>query len=277
VAKRQSNKRKAGGSGAAKQARSTRTPSARGARKTSKSAASRKTSGKKRGGTAKRARAVKRTGTTKTAKRKTAARAAATRSTRRARKTSEPKQPSTLASAATAVRGAVAGAVAAVAQRMPGSSANTQPDAIELLETDHRRMQDLLKQGEDTTERAVKGRTELLETLTTELNLHELIEEKLLYPALKAHPEAKDIVLEGYQEHHVADLLVKELHTLARSDEQWGPKFKVLKENIEHHIEEEEGEMFRTARGVMTADELQQLGIRMAAMKTAARRRGRNS
>jgi hemerythrin-like domain-containing protein len=74
-------------------------------------------------------------------------------------------------------------------------------------------------------------------------------------------------VLEGYQEHHVADLIVKELHGLAKDDERWGAKFKVLKENIEHHIEEEEGQMFRTARGVMSREELQELGARMRAMK----------
>jgi hemerythrin-like domain-containing protein len=94
-----------------------------------------------------------------------------------------------------------------------------------------------------------------------------LIEEKVLYPALKAHPEAKDIVLEGYQEHHVADLIVKELHALPRDDEKWGAKFKVLKESIEHHIKEEEDEMFRTARGLFSRDELQQMGARMARMK----------
>jgi hemerythrin-like domain-containing protein len=132
-------------------------------------------------------------------------------------------------------------------------------------------MQDLLKQGEETTERAVKGRGELLATLTKELNIHELIEEKIIYPALKPHPEARDIVLEGFQEHHVADLLVKELHTLSSNNEQWGPKLKVLKENIEHHIREEEGEMFRTARGVFSREELQEMGARMARMKAEAR------
>ena len=151
---------------------------------------------------------------------------------------------------------------------MPGATPDM--DAITLLENDHRRMEDLLKQGEDTTERAVKGRTQLLATITTELAIHELIEEKLLYPALKKYPEAREIVLEGFQEHHVADLILKELHEVAKDDERWGAKFKVLKENIEHHIEEEEGPMFRTARGVMTADELQQLGARMAQMKRDA-------
>ena len=137
-----------------------------------------------------------------------------------------------------------------------------------LLETDHRRFEKLLKNGEETTERAVKRRTQLLETLIGELNVHELIEEKVLYPALKSHPQARDIVLEGYQEHHVADVIVKELHALATDDETWGAKFKVLKESIEHHIGEEERKMFRTARAILSRAELNDLGSRMKALKT---------
>jgi hemerythrin superfamily protein len=174
-----------------------------------------------------------------------------------------------LAPIATTVRGAVAGAVAAVADKMPWTASSGETDAIRLLETDHRRMEDLLKKGEETTTRGVKTRTELLKTLTRELNAHEHIEETVLYPALRSHPEAKDIVLEGYEEHHVADLIVKELQGLARDDEQWGPKFKVLKENIEHHIEEEEDNMFPKARGIFSREELQQLGTLMADRKKA--------
>jgi len=214
--------------------------------------------------------APKRTAKKGTAKKGTAqkrgskARAAKTRAGR------APK-PSAAASTLTAVKGAVASAVAAVANRLPGAS--READAITLLETDHRRMEELLRRGEDTDERAVAERTSLLDTLTAELNVHELIEEKVLYPALKSHPEARDIVLEGYQEHHVADLIVTELHAVAKDDERWGAKFKVLKESIEHHIKEEEGEMFRTARAIFSRDELRDLGQRMAAMKAAATRR----
>jgi hemerythrin-like domain-containing protein len=168
---------------------------------------------------------------------------------------------------ATAVRGSVAGAVAAVRRKV---SARGTTDAIALLEADHRRMEDLMKRGEDTTERAVQGRKDLLDRLTAELNVHELIEEQVLYPALQKHPEAKDIVLEGFQEHHVADLIVKELHEVAADNEQWGAKFKVLKESIEHHIGEEEGEMFRTARAVFSQEELETMGAQMAALKTQA-------
>jgi hypothetical protein len=198
---------------------------------------------------------------TKSAKRKSGARAAASRTRRK----TAAKKPSTLTSATTTVRGAVAGAVAAVTKRLPWSGSNQ--DAIALLEKDHRRFEQLLKQGEKTTERAVKERTELLRTLTTELNLHELVEEKILYPALKAHPEARDIVLEGYQEHHIADVLTHELHTLPADDERWGAKFKVLKESLEHHIQEEEGDMFRKARGIFSREDLQTLAAEMAKMK----------
>lgn len=201
------------------------------------------------------------------ARRKTAAKAAATPVKRRK---SVPKQPSAISTAATAVKGALAGAVAAVTKRLPG--ATEQMDAITMLENEHRRLESLLKQGEETTERGVKSRTDLLDTITTELSLHELIEEEILYPALKQYPEARAIVLEGFQEHHVADLIVKELHAVAKDDERWGAKFKVLKENIEHHIQEEEGPMFRTARGVMTREELQALGVQMARMKAGAAR-----
>jgi hypothetical protein len=159
----------------------------------------------------------------------------------------------------------MAGAVAVVTTRLPGDT-----DALALLERDHRRLQDLLKQGEDTTEGAAPRRTALLDTITAELTVHEMIEEKILYPALKAHPQGKDLALEGYQEHHVADLLIRELHDLARDDERWGAKFKVLKENLEHHIDEEEGPMFRTARGLFSREELQALGSQMRKMKAEA-------
>jgi len=216
-------------------------------------------------------RSTRATVKSKAAKRKTAARAVASR---RTSKTTAPK-PSTLASAATTVRGAVAGAVAAVTRRLPWAS--SEQDAITLLETDHRRLEDLFKQGEETTAAAVKRRRELLETVSTALTIHETIEEKVLYPALEQHPETRAIVLEGFQEHHVADLIVKELHQVAEDNEAWGAKFKVLKENIEHHIEEEEGKMFRTARGVMTRAQILALGARMAKMKTALESTGRSS
>jgi Hemerythrin HHE cation binding domain len=206
--------------------------------------------------------------TSRTAQRKTAARAAAGRSS--ARK-APAKKGSRLALAASAVRGAVAGAVQRVAGSFPWSADENDP--IALLESDHRRFEDLMKKGVETTERAVKGRTALLDTLTAALDVHELIEEKILYPALKPHAETRDIVLEGFQEHHVADVLVKELHQVAKDDEQWGAKFKVLQESVEHHIKEEEGTMFPGARRILSAQELKALGARMRKLKAQEERR----
>ena len=113
---------------------------------------------------------------------------------------------------------------------------------------------------------------ELFSTIKGELTLHEIVEEEIFYPELEAHPKAKDIVLEGYQEHHVVDVLMGELESLDVSDETWGPKALVMKENIEHHIEEEEGEMFTKARQVFDNDELDDLGRRMEERKLTAGR-----
>ena len=143
-------------------------------------------------------------------------------------------------------------------------------DAIALLKADHDKVKKLLSELETTTERGVKTRAELFSTIKGELTVHEIIEEEIFYPELKAHPKAKDIVLEGFQEHHVVDLLMKELEELDVTDETWGAKAIVMKENIEHHIEEEEGEMFKTARSVFDKAELVDLGDRMAARKISA-------
>jgi iron-sulfur cluster repair protein YtfE (RIC family) len=167
-------------------------------------------------------------------------------------------------------RGVAATAVAAVANRIPW--AKNENDPIALLETDHRRFEQLLKDGEDTTERAVKTRGELLKTLTQELDVHEAIEEQILYPALRSFAAAHDIVLESIEEHRVADGLIKELHGVRKDAEQWGAKFKVLKENIVHHIGEEEHKMFPVARGVLAREELLALGSRMRALKAELER-----
>jgi hypothetical protein len=193
------------------------------------------------------------------ARRKTAARAAATRQVR-ARRVGEP----TALESASAM---VSGAVEAMFRLLPW--ARDEADPIALLEADHRRFESLFEQGAATTPRAVKRRASILAALTAELNVHELIEEKVLYPALASVKAARAIVLEGSQEHHVADVLLKELHRMSKSDERWGAKFKVLQESIEHHIEEEERRMFPIARGTLDREALHALGVKMRALRKA--------
>jgi hemerythrin-like domain-containing protein len=145
-------------------------------------------------------------------------------------------------------------------------------DALSLLKDDHQKMRKLLDELESTTERGVKTREELFSRIKGELTVHEIIEEEIFYPTLKQHPKAKEIVLEGYEEHNVVDTLMGELEALPVTDETWGAKASVMIENIEHHIEEEEGEMFQKARQVFDRDELEQLGQAMEARKAEAMR-----
>jgi hypothetical protein len=136
-------------------------------------------------------------------------------------------------------------------------------DALTLLKEDHDQLKKLMEELDGTTERGVKTRERLFTRIQQDLAVHEEIEEAIFYPALKEHPKAKEIVLEGYEEHNVVDMVMEEITNVPYDDETWGAKFTVMKENVEHHIEEEEGEMFKQARQVFDKDELEQLGERM--------------
>jgi hemerythrin-like domain-containing protein len=140
-------------------------------------------------------------------------------------------------------------------------------DALSLLKEDHKKVKKMLGELDSTTERGVKTREDLFSKLKGELQVHETIEEEIFYPALKEHPKAKELVLEAYEEHNVVDTVMSEIDGVAYDDERWGAKMTVLKENLEHHIEEEETEMFKQARQVFEREELDELGSRMESRK----------
>lgn len=140
-------------------------------------------------------------------------------------------------------------------------------NAFTLLKDDHERVAGLLERIDETTERAVKGREELFNQLKNELDIHARIEEEVLYPTLEEYEETRAISLEAYEEHALVKQLLEELAAAPKDDEQWTAKFTVLKENVEHHVEEEEGEMFKKARAVLSEDEVEQLGDRLQEAK----------
>jgi hemerythrin-like domain-containing protein len=140
-------------------------------------------------------------------------------------------------------------------------------NALELLKHDHDRMKKMMNDLEHTSDGARKRRMDLFDRARKELAIHEQIEEEILYPTFKAQAKLKEIVLEGYEEHHVADLVVGELVEIDVNNEKWAAKIKVLKENLEHHIEEEETEMFPRARKVFSSEELEELGRRLQTRK----------
>jgi Hemerythrin HHE cation binding domain len=138
-------------------------------------------------------------------------------------------------------------------------------NALKLLEKDHQEVKKLLDQGESASE--ADAREKLFDSIRKEMEIHEAIEEEIFYPALNERADDASIVLEGYEEHHVVDLIMGELTALAFEDESWPAKFKVMKENIEHHIEEEEGEMWKAAQKAFSGDQLDALGREMEERK----------
>ena len=144
-------------------------------------------------------------------------------------------------------------------------------DAIGLLKNDHKLVKKMIAEGEETTERAEKTRTELFARLKSELEIHERIEEEVLYPALRDNPRSEEIAYEAYEEHHVVDVILEELEMTPTSSPEWLAKFTVAKENLEHHIEEEEGELFPKARQILSEEELEQMGARMQEIKQLAK------
>ena len=139
-------------------------------------------------------------------------------------------------------------------------------NAIDLLVQDHKLVKKLLEELSSTTERAVKKRAELLHRIEQELQIHTALEEQILYPAIKdagGKEEAK-MYYEAKEEHRTVDALVLPdlLHTETGTIEFAG-RVKVMQELLEHHIEEEEGELFPTARKLLNKVSLEELGKTM--------------
>jgi hemerythrin-like domain-containing protein len=142
------------------------------------------------------------------------------------------------------------------------------PNAIDLLKTDHAHVKDLFQQFEAAGHRAHGKKHSIAEEVFAELDVHTTLEEELFYPAMKrkTDQDGKDLVAEAVEEHHVVTTLMDELKGLDPKDERYDAKFKVLMENVEHHIEEEEGEMFPEAEEVL-GERLDHLGIQMQERK----------
>lgn len=126
-------------------------------------------------------------------------------------------------------------------------------DIYERLEQDHREMQQMMsKLSEQFDEKTFTK-------LSKELKAHSEAEEKVFYEAAVKKEPAHQPVLEGYEEHHVADLILRELKSNQHGTDRWQAKFKVLKENVEHHIEEEESTVFEVVRQVVPEERAQQM------------------
>ena len=139
-------------------------------------------------------------------------------------------------------------------------------DAVTLLTEQHESAKKLLDALAETTDRGVKTRGELLEKVAKELKHHMTIEEEIFYPAFKEAVERKKdkrLYYEAQEEHHAARSVLKDLLRADPASVAFGGKAKVLKELVDHHVEEEQSEMFPRAREAFTKPELVELAERM--------------
>jgi DNA-binding FrmR family transcriptional regulator len=133
-------------------------------------------------------------------------------------------------------------------------------DPFELLKKDHKKVSTLFKQIESA---AGDAKLRIFRQLKSELDVHAHVEETIFYPALEREKETREITLEAYEEHRVVKDLLSQLDAATSANEEWEARLTVLKENVEHHVEEEEGELFDKASDVLTGEQAEELGDQM--------------
>jgi len=147
-------------------------------------------------------------------------------------------------------------------------------DAIVLLKNEHKEIRKAFRAFETAGDRAETRKGQLVDRIIELLTIHTYIENEVMYPQVRELlPDVEDDVLESYEEHHVADVLVMELATMKPSDERFDAKTTVLIENVEHHMSEEEDEWFPQVREGLGRKQLQEIGAQMIAARKKAPRR----
>jgi hemerythrin superfamily protein len=144
-----------------------------------------------------------------------------------------------------------------------------QQDAVMLLKQDHAGVKQLFKREEKAAKAAGPAKASVFGEIKAALEVHATIEEEIFYPAVKkARSEhVKDEVREAYEEHKQIKSLLAQISSTQPDDETYNMRIKVLKEDVEHHVEEEEGEMFPDAQRLLGKNRLIELGKEMEALK----------
>ena len=147
-------------------------------------------------------------------------------------------------------------------------------DAIVILKDDHKQIRKVFRDFQAAGEEAAARKGRLVNTMIEMLTQHTYIENEVMYPRVRALlPELEDDVLESYEEHHVADVLVMELSAMQPTDERFDAKTTVLIENVEHHMDEEEQDWFPKVRAGLGRKQLQELGEELLEARKRAPRR----
>lgn len=144
-------------------------------------------------------------------------------------------------------------------------------DAIVFLKDDHKEIKKLFKDFRAAGRNATATKGKVVTKIIAALTRHTYIENEGMYPQIRElAPDLEDDILESYEEHHVADLLVMELVAMSAGDERFDAKTTVLIENVEHHITEEEDEWFPKVREQLSRKQLQEIGVHLVELKKKA-------
>jgi hemerythrin superfamily protein len=145
------------------------------------------------------------------------------------------------------------------AQRTTRSSRNGDSGSLlQMLKSEHQEVKDMLEQLVDNED--AEMRNEIFSKLKPNLEAHSHGEEEVFYPLLKQEEDTKSEAIEAYVEHNMVAKLLEELDGLEdKGDDEWSGRIKVLKDMVEHHIEEEEGQIFKDARKVLGAEKLKEI------------------
>jgi hemerythrin superfamily protein len=141
---------------------------------------------------------------------------------------------------------------------------STSTDAIVMLREDHQELRRVFREFERAKDATATQQRRLVDKMMKLLTEHTHIENEVMYPRVREMvPKLEDDILESYEEHHVADLLISELAPMRPGDERFRPKVLVLIENVRHHMDEEENDWFPKVRDALGRNQLQDLGTEM--------------
>jgi len=148
---------------------------------------------------------------------------------------------------------------------------------FELLKQDHEKARYLFDTIRKSGKNEVAALQKLFGQLEEELAIHMEGEERFFYTALEKHEELRAKVLEAYEEHQVAKTLIGTFMSLAVDDARWQAKVSVLNEVVEHHMQEEEREMFKMARKALGSGQIQEITMQFQQHKREGRRPSRGA
>ncbi|HSE99125.1 MAG TPA: hemerythrin domain-containing protein [Blastocatellia bacterium] len=144
-------------------------------------------------------------------------------------------------------------------------------NVLEFLKQDHQEAMSMMNQIESANTGGKQAKTDLFNQLKSALTLHTRMEEQIFYPELENHQETRDLIREAYSEHQEVDELLAEISALSPISGDFSDKLAELRDSVEHHVDEEENQLFPKVRQIIDQNQLDEMGRRMMEMKQGMR------